>query len=539
MGSCPGSARARRSAAFLVVVGLVVAGGSAGAQERFDVQQFNPTVSQFTGFFSQPSGRVLEAGRWELGLLFNYADDPLVLYDDDNNRVASVVSGQLSANIMAVFGIAGLLDIGLDIPLVLYQGGDEVTDLPGLEASGAGFGVGDIRIVPRFMLVGPRDRTTFEGVALGLLLDTRLPTGSRDDYQGEPFRIEPKLAFDVGLPNGIRLGASLGYMIRTGDTQLANVEVDDSLTWSVAAAFPVTNSLHIVPELFGEWMLLAEEVNAEELPLEVLLGLKWWAAPSILVQVGGGAGLVRGIGSPDFRLFLGLAFSPERPRDRDGDGIEDRFDACPDEPEDFDGFEDHDGCPEPGDAQGLLELDPEAEGRLELDPEAEGRLHADSDGDGILDIDDLCPDEPEDFNGFQDEDGCPDEVIVSCVAIEISDRVHFETDSDVILPRSLGMLSEVARVLQEATWIHRIRVEGHTDSRASAEYNLDLSQRRAASVMRYLVERGVDPRRLEARGYGLSRPIADNETEEGRALNRRVEFTILEQEGCPVQPTGE
>jgi outer membrane protein OmpA-like peptidoglycan-associated protein len=110
--------------------------------------------------------------------------------------------------------------------------------------------------------------------------------------------------------------------------------------------------------------------------------------------------------------------------------------------------------------------------------------------------------------------------------IEITETIHFESGKAVILPESYGLLDEVADILQSNPTLS-ILIEGHTDSVGSDSYNLRLSQSRANSVMQYLIQRGVSPNRLKAVGYGESRPIANNSTAEGRARNRRVEFTII------------
>jgi len=149
--------------------------------------------------------------------------------------------------------------------------------------------------------------------------------------------------------------------------------------------------------------------------------------------------------------------------------------------------------------------------------------------------DDECPNEPETVNEHEDEDGCPDTppiVVVQCSEIELGETVYFDLDSDVIQARSHSLLDNLVTVLQEHPEILKMRIEGHTDSWGTRPHNLDLSDRRANSVMRYLVEHGVDAGRLEAQGFGEARPIADNATEEGRSTNRRVEIHILEQEGC-------
>ena len=179
-------------------------------------------------------------------------------------------------------------------------------------------------------------------------------------------------------------------------------------------------------------------------------------------------------------------------------GILDKDDVCPLQPEDRDNFEDTDGCPDP-----------------------------DNDQDNILDDADQCPNEPEDYDNDADDDGCPDHnIIVHDDRIELRQTIYFATNEDRILERSYPLLNEVAMALIERSTI-RVSIEGHTDNQGSDRYNQDLSDRRAASVRRYLIAQGVEPQRLKSRGFGESRPIEDNRTEEGRAANRRVEFLII------------
>jgi outer membrane protein OmpA-like peptidoglycan-associated protein len=190
-------------------------------------------------------------------------------------------------------------------------------------------------------------------------------------------------------------------------------------------------------------------------------------------------------------------------RDRDGDGILDESDKCPDAPEDKDGFEDFDGCPDP-----------------------------DNDRDGIPDKQDACPRVREVFNGIEDEDGCPDEgeelVVITDEQIQLLKGIRFKTASDEIIgQQSFDILNAVATVLKASPQI-QVQIEGHTDSRGGREYNQDLSERRARSVMRYLYEHGVDETRMTAQGFGMDQPVDTNDTEEGRAANRRVVFRIVQ-----------
>ncbi|HLU66789.1 MAG TPA: OmpA family protein, partial [Kofleriaceae bacterium] len=155
----------------------------------------------------------------------------------------------------------------------------------------------------------------------------------------------------------------------------------------------------------------------------------------------------------------------------------------------------------------------------------------------ILDVDDACPrrdgetakETAETYNGVDDTDGCPDRgrVIVTDTKIEILDKIFFEYDSDVIKKESYPILDAIVATLQGNPDILLVEIQGHTDERGSDAYNLDLSDRRAASVRRYLVEHGVAADRLQSHGYGESQPLDPAHNERAWSKNRRVEFLIL------------
>ena len=113
--------------------------------------------------------------------------------------------------------------------------------------------------------------------------------------------------------------------------------------------------------------------------------------------------------------------------------------------------------------------------------------------------------------------------------ITVSERIQFETDKAVLLPQSKVVLGEVVRVLQQNPQIRLVEIGGHTDSTGDSGKNLLLSDQRAHSVRDFLISQGVDGNRLRARGYGDRVPVANNETEQGKLQNRRVEFRIVEQ----------
>ena len=259
---------------------------------------------------------------------------------------------------------------------------------------------------------------------------------------------------------------------------------------------------------------------------------------------------------PEVLLGFSLTLNRKKPapateKDSDGDGFLDSADSCPVEPgiapdgcperdRDGDGFMDsQDACPDvPGIApDGCPEKDRDGDGFLDSvdkcpdDPgvEPDGCPIPDTDGDGILDPEDKCPTVPETKNGYQDEDGCPDEIPMQLAKFTGTIKgIYFDLDKDTIKPKSRPVLDRAVAVLNEFNTI-RIEISGHTDSTGSVAYNKDLSGRRAASVKRYLVEHGVAEARIETRGAGPDEPVDTNKTAAGRAKNRRIEFTILVQ----------
>jgi outer membrane protein OmpA-like peptidoglycan-associated protein len=221
--------------------------------------------------------------------------------------------------------------------------------------------------------------------------------------------------------------------------------------------------------------------------------------------------------------------------DNDADGIPDVSDKCPNVPEDRDGFEDQDGCPElDNDKDGLLDRvdkcpnEPEDnDGWDSLD----GCPDPDNDADGILDVKDLCPFEPETVNGYADNDGCPDEEQVRVVGdkIVLDDRVHFFVNSAVIRQVSYPLLNRLTKLVAEHPEYTHISVEGHADERGAEDFNRKLSDDRARSVLEFMVKQGIARDRLSSQGFGSSRPLVDSKNEYAWLLNRRVEFTVTRQ----------
>jgi outer membrane protein OmpA-like peptidoglycan-associated protein len=232
-------------------------------------------------------------------------------------------------------------------------------------------------------------------------------------------------------------------------------------------------------------------------------------------------------------------------KDGDHDGVADGEDKCPEQPAGPTPDPERPGCPDgDDDKDGILNSQDKCRDQapgLFPDPTAPGCPLSDRDKDAVPDLYDACPDKAGAPDPDPKKNGCPGLVSIGPNEIKILKPVFFATDKDVILKRSFPVLRAVAAALTATSGIKKVSIEGHTDGRGTPEGNLDLSQRRAESVRKWLVDNGVAAERLEAKGLGDTKPLTTNKTARGRAENRRVEFIILdpapEPGNAPVNPT--
>lgn len=254
-------------------------------------------------------------------------------------------------------------------------------------------------------------------------------------------------------------------------------------------------------------------------------------------------------------LHLGVAFTFERtppplPVDRDYDGLYDHEDQCADQ-----GALTASGCPSDSDGDGIVDpvdecpavsgveptgcpnLDEDGDGvpiPVDQCPDQmastpDGCPDQDLDGDGILGAADKCPKKPETRNGFEDEDGCPDEMPEAIQQFTgVIQGINFRQGTAEIEASSFPILDSAVEILAKYPSI-RLEVSGHTSSEGTKERNDELSLERAEAVRSYFVEKSIDGDRIAARGAGSTEPVADNATKEGREKNRRIEFRILSQ----------
>jgi outer membrane protein OmpA-like peptidoglycan-associated protein len=565
--------------------------------ESIDLNAFRPAMDS-RGYVTLNASQVLGHKEVSFGLVTTWRRG-LVKLESGGNEFS--VDNIITPTLLGAFGIKSgplELELGLSIPFQLVNGdrGPDFTGDPGpnddenfaFEAQG----IGDIGLHAKIRFLN-----TSKGPKIGLAVigSIYFPTPSEDrggmmDLARTPwlgdgaFTPQGMVVLDKESRNGIlRAAINAGIRVPTEthtfndnvpepdpmepEIPLTNgtIENGPTIPWGAGVSYAVAKQkFDLVAEVYGAVPLGGEGY----FPVEAIAAAKVYLARNSFLSIGGGVGILDvSDAAPDARAFIGIIFEPNI-GDRDGDGIKDDVDQCPDDPEDYDDFEDEDGCPEPdNDRDGILDEDdqcpnePEDKDGFEDEDGCPENNALDRDGDGILDDVDECPDEPEDKDDFEDDDGaperdndgdginddedeCPDapedpgstdrdgcpetgHAEYREGKIRLLGKIRFKTDSAEIEPASDTILDDVADEMKRHPEIRRVRVEGHSDNVGNRDYNRKLSRERAQSVRQALIKRGVSGKRLDAEGYGERQPIASNRTERGRAKNRRVQFTVL------------
>lgn len=543
----------------MVMVGLTLAGETAraGGLDTYNAPVSGSDLLQVKRAHAE-TGHLQPFGRISLA----YNNDPIILRNSDGSEVR-LVNHQWGA-----YGAVGLslwkrLQVAALLP-VYYQSGESSSTQPGI----GGAALGDAALDLRYALLGRDD--LFE---LALAGRVAAPSGDERRMVGDgraSAQVGGIISREFGR-SGVLLTSSISLDLR----DRAGVAGGSGVLLGLGAAVPLADGVMLTGE--GELATEVEHFLGETAtPASFLGGLRWgfggWVA-----HVGVGPGLSHGLGTPDFRV-LGMfgtdagfetaptvAPAPRLVADTDRDGLEDGIDACLEQPEDVDQFQDQDGCPDPDndadavadtsdkcpmiaedidqfeDVDGCPELDNDIDGIADATDQCpveaetkngfqdeDGCPEVDADSDGVFEPADACPTEKETTNGVDDTDGCPDFLRVEEAQIRTLEPIYFETGSDRLQPRSLPLLQELANVIAGRPDLGLIAIEGHTDNAGSEKLNLKLSQKRAEAIRRTLIEDGVAESRLTAAGFGEMRPISSNETPAGREQNRRVEFRLAD-----------
>jgi len=435
---------------LLVAVALLPGAARAEPLPSLNLRGFSPPPG--------PKGMLyLESVNTPGHLQFNtvgwlsWAYRPIVARQD-GKTVSEVISQQTSLDLAGAIGLGKRVEVGATLPVVLYQNGDDSPQVKQLvgDSKLPAQALGDLTLAAKATL-RPVDEE-FGGFGLALVGRAGLPTGDRASSVGEgAFNAEVRLLAEMRVV-AVSLQATAGFKARTEERTFGGKTWGDEIPWGVGAWFK--------PQMFGldaggKWRLGAEFHGAlpagpdapfsSRIQSPAYLGANArYSIRDLHLLLGAEAGLTQAAGSAPARVVLGANWAP-RDHDLDKDGIEDEVDECKNKPEDRDGFEDQDGCPDPdndddnvvdeedkcpmeaededgfqdedgcpdpdNDNDGILDKDdkcPDEAGPASADPKQNGCPARDPDGDGVQGDADKCPDVPEDKDGFQDDDGCPD-----------------------------------------------------------------------------------------------------------------------------------
>ncbi|MCK5798693.1 MAG: OmpA family protein, partial [Deltaproteobacteria bacterium] len=441
---------------FLVifVVSMFFGSRPAAAQtvyeKSFSPQLFEPAIGVKHTFLGVEGAATADHLAFGLGLFFNYQHKPLVLFHETSSGTGSggfnigdsketvLIQNQFTADLYGALGLRFgwfRLQLGLALPVNLWLHGNEVDAQGNVTGDFTSTGLGDLRLQIKLLLF-----EKLAGFSLAFSPIITIPTGclvgagslsgcDKEGKLGGDSNISGRPRFALSYERGKLLAAlNVGAIFRES-AQVFSSEVGHRLTYGVAGGYQVTKRWFPFVELDGQAgfgtksdcrqdpqtgkpvCTSTSSTDIDAFPLELMLGSHINLPKGFQVTAGLGFGLIKAIGSPQFRVLAGVRWAPDM-RDADHDGIYDSEDKCPNQPEDKDGFQDEDGCPDPDNDNDLI---PDIRDKCPNQPEdkdgfqdEDGCPDLDNDNDGIPDLHDSCPFKPETKNGFQDQDGCPD-----------------------------------------------------------------------------------------------------------------------------------
>lgn len=525
-----------RAYSLLVLAATLLVSLSAHAQDAVPRLEPAPAGDRFFGVSSADvPGKLTFHG----GLVFDYAHRTFVFKEvGSGDVVSSLVAHTLLVHAQATLALWDRLELSLSLPVALTQSGDDPFYRGEQVSSPSGGGVGDLRIGARVRLFGLRG-SAFQ-LALGGYL--WVPTGSEKELlsngkvRGAPMLIASGRAgrfiwasqFGVELRQALTLyGAREGSMLRLGGG--GGVIVGKRERGQLGA------------ELSG--LVVLRDPSARTSGLELLASAKWRFVDDFELGAAAGPGLVGGTGTPSVRALMSLIYTPKQadqtkkakpPADRDGDGVADDADACPETAGPAQSDAAQSGCP-----LAPVRSDRDSDGVVDSDdacPDQAGAANSttrgcpDADGDGVADGVDACPREGGPADGA--EPGCPVREPPPPVSAPLSserevlpERIQFALGNANMTSEQSNALAKVAaRMKQEPN--KKLSVEGHSDDLGAFDYNQRLSEQRAQSVKNGLVQRGIGADRIDTAGFGPTRPAVEGTSSAARAKNRRVEFIL-------------
>lgn len=446
------------------------------AQTRtgFAVDRFEPAEHGSRQFLVDPLD--LRAGNAAAGATLDYAYKPLVLYDQTGAERSALVRHQTVVHLGGAIVVAQRLRLALDVPVALYQDGESAIVNGERLSAATSPSFGDVRLAADVRVIGEHAGP----FTLAVGVRGWLPTGLRSQFTSDgSARVAPQV-LAAGAVGPFVWAARVAVVYRSRDDAYAGRALGSELFAAAGAGVRTHDErLLIGPEISAASAFTsgATFLGKTETAVEWLFGAHYDVARSVRIGAGAGSGLGHGYGAPLVRGLASIAWvtaPPPAPQKRSDDHEE----RTP-----WEGFGDNgSGSGEP------------------------------------------TPPHP------------PPRAVVTETEIRIEDEIPFAVDSADLVSEGGEILSAVKRILDEHPELKRVRIEGHTDSTGDPAYNDDLSARRALSVSSWLISHGIAAERLESVGRGSREPLDTNETETGRAKNRRVVFKILEREGAPPAP---
>ncbi len=543
---------------------------SVWAQRSVALDRFEPSPASDL-LFAVPGADVTGRFQASAGMSWSFAVAPLSTEEDTSLPAAPVVSHQVTAHLQGGLEIFRRLKLDVDIPFTVSQRGQPPPASSGSDLQAPkGAALNDIRAGVRVLLLRPQGARPGASLAFSMWV----PSGDEDDYAGSvAFRYAPSVIVG-GTTSFVGWSAMLGRRFEASSD--AKSLLGSEVLFGAGAMFGLGGGgFGFGPEIFGTSAASAGTGVFSKRTTSLEAGLVGRVTVgSLAFRAGFSAGLVRGIGEPALRIVFGMDMKAPEPafaskwdglwreggaggvgdggaagtrvadeekgaadalngtkaglEDTDGDGVADAQDACPMVAGVADKHAKRLGCPLDSDGDEVADVDdrcPKVAGIRHVDPNQNG-CPRDSDGDGIADGEDACPADKGIGTADAQTRGCPATVRVQGTQIVLLQQIRFVEGSNELAEESTAILRDVVHVLGEHPEIARVAVDGHTDNVGSEAVNIELSQRRAVAVARWLLQHGIDARRIETRGFGPRRPISTNDTEEGRAQNRRVEFQI-------------
>ncbi len=420
-------------------------------------------------YISVQGSETLGQKNWGAGLALHFMNGSIALENALGQKIRDVVGNQFTTQVFGAFGVTDWLNLGVLVDFVPYQEFSHA--LTGIADNGAR--MGDIRVEAKFRILDVQQYP----VGLAFVPYVTIPTGKENRFAGHgSFTGGGEIVVESKrFQNRFSVSANVGGHLRENVILNQGTRVGHALTYGVGANYAFNKFVEAIAEIKGATRF-ADLFGSNYRPLVGRGGVRIFPHQNLAITAGAGAGIIKSVSAPDLEGFVNIAYTP-------------------------------------------------AYKHYSPPPPPPIPTCKDADKDGVCDLEDRCPAEA----GPTANCGCPEKPMmeVDADAKQIrNQKIHFEFNKSMIRPNSYGILDTIAKTIEIRPDITHVRVVGHTDSIGSDNYNQRLSEKRSKAVYDYLVNKGVPTGRMAQFGKGETEPIDTNDTDEGRAKNRRVQFDI-------------